>query len=163
MEKATYQTNMGPSTRRPDPGPAHNQPTKSSWGATLPWIDRPQALGNPLSMPLASSLHVAPSSYSPKAVAWWIRGIFHQNRPSTSTNRGRGSVFSHTPHGSNLHYSQDVESTIFYLRVRESWAMLKFRKSPRRSNIFLYRSFVRLKYFMYLFIISIYLNVFMVI
>jgi hypothetical protein len=147
MKKGHLPDKHGPKHEKTRFRPSTQPTSQRRLGATLPWVDRPQGLGDPLSMPLASCLHVAPSSYSPKAVAWWIRGIFHQNRPSTSINRGRGSVFSHTPHGSNLHYSQDVESTIFYLR----------------SNIFLYRSFVRLKYFMYLFIISIYLNVFMVI
>ena len=63
-KRATYQTNLGLSTRRPGPGPAHILLAKGGWGMVLFGVGGPQGLPDPLPTHLAPILHVAAHSYS---------------------------------------------------------------------------------------------------
>jgi hypothetical protein len=74
-KRATYQTNLGLSTRGPGPGlgPAHILQAKGSWGTV--------GSADPLPTCLTPILHVAAHSYSLNMVKGWILRIFPQNRP----------------------------------------------------------------------------------
>ena len=90
--------------------------------------------------------------------SWWCPQVVHlmlqrNLRAQTAFSHliGRHTPSLDTPPRSNTTIFQDVE------QYQLSWELgrekLKFRKSPRRSGIILYWSFVRLEYFQYIYLL----------